>query len=96
MLNSSLLPFLHCFVVGKVNKQSPDHIGMLIYGVFNASISASNLEHEFEWNEQEQAWKRISNGTVVDNDSQIQFTIAKYVSYIVFQRERCVFVCDCL
>jgi DNA-directed RNA polymerase I subunit RPA43 len=41
----------HCFyTVGKINLQSADHIGLLIYGTFNASIPREHISQaHFEW-----------------------------------------------
>ncbi|CAO3690718.1 unnamed protein product [Umbelopsis ramanniana] len=45
-------------LAGKINLQSPDHIGLLIYGTFNASIPREHISQtHFEWRaaaEQEQ------------------------------------------
>ena len=38
--------------VGKVNKVCRDHIGLLVLGVFNASIPASEIRNEFSFAEE--------------------------------------------
>jgi DNA-directed RNA polymerase I subunit RPA43 len=35
--------------VGRINLQSEDHIGLLIYGTFNASIPKSCIPSTYEW-----------------------------------------------
>lgn len=42
--------FWHISIVGRINLQSEDHIGLLIYGTFNASIPKSRIPSTiFEW-----------------------------------------------
>ncbi|ORX47976.1 hypothetical protein DM01DRAFT_1309926 [Hesseltinella vesiculosa] len=61
-------PFCHFFItakllvwrpkkgsklVGRISLQSQDHVGLLIYGTFNASIPRSNLSEKYEWSTSE-------------------------------------------
>lgn len=39
----------HSDLVGRINLQSEDHIGLLIYGTFNASIPKSHIPSNYEW-----------------------------------------------
>ena len=42
--------------VGQINLQSEDHIGLLIYGTFNASIPKAHIPSEsYEWRATEEA-----------------------------------------
>ncbi|ORX41799.1 hypothetical protein BCR36DRAFT_407341 [Piromyces finnis] len=60
-------------IVGKVNKVSADHIGLLLYGVVNASIPSDKIRKKnFKWDENSFAWKetfgerrKICNGCVM-------------------------------
>jgi hypothetical protein len=46
--------------VGVVNKVSSDHIGLLVHGIFNASIPADQIrDSEFSFNSQSKTWMRI-------------------------------------
>ena len=57
-------------VVGRINLQSEDHIGLLIYGTFNASIPKSRIPSStYEWkvNEEEEAEKEEE---AVDEDEE--------------------------
>lgn len=58
-------------VVGVVNKVSPDHIGLLVLGVFNASIPARNIRSpEFEWDQVNAQWARAGySSTPEANDT---------------------------
>ncbi|KAI8393316.1 uncharacterized protein BYT42DRAFT_550615 [Radiomyces spectabilis] len=75
-------PFSHFFVhvkflvwkpkkgtklVGRINLQSQDHIGLLIYGTFNASIPRSRISKDlYEW----KASETNEEEEVVDNDAE--------------------------
>ncbi|GAA5799112.1 hypothetical protein EDC94DRAFT_608652 [Helicostylum pulchrum] len=72
-------PFCHFFItakflvwkpkrgtklVGRINLQSEDHIGLLIYGTFNASIPKSRIPSStFEWKINEETIEEESNDT---------------------------------
>jgi DNA-directed RNA polymerase I subunit RPA43 len=66
-------------VVGVVNKQSPDHIGVLVHGVFNASIEADQMRGVYSWNEDEHAWVHDATGDVVENDVELAFTVTRLI-----------------
>lgn len=58
----------------KVNKQSEDHVGGLVFGTFNVSIAAQELvEYGYEWNEDIGAW--CYQNEVIQNDSEIEFLV---------------------
>ncbi|KAJ1555375.1 hypothetical protein HK096_002645 [Nowakowskiella sp. JEL0078] len=55
---------------GVVNKVSPDHMGLLIHGTFNASIPADQIPQEsgeFSWNEESKCWKRKLDGNFTED-----------------------------
>lgn len=52
-------------LIGHVNKTSSDHIGILVHGLFNASINAENIPESLLYNDEEQAWGDIVNGSVI-------------------------------
>ncbi|KAJ3190388.1 hypothetical protein HDU85_000684 [Gaertneriomyces sp. JEL0708] len=71
-------PDLNSNVVGVVNKVSPDHIGLLVHGVFNASIPADNIRRgEFTWDEDTAGWRRTTGDVdmVVKPGSILRFTV---------------------
>ncbi|KAI9013289.1 hypothetical protein BC832DRAFT_549276 [Gaertneriomyces semiglobifer] len=71
-------PDLNSNVVGVVNKVSPDHIGLLVHGVFNASIPADNIRRgEFTWDEDTAGWRRTTgdDDVVVKPGSILRFTV---------------------
>lgn len=57
-------------IVGVVNKVSPDHIGLLVFGVFNASIPSYQIRSpEFRWDQINSQWARSSEQVLIDNDN---------------------------
>lgn len=66
-------------LVGVVNKQSSDHIGLLVYGIFNASIPSAAIRDAFSWHEQEQAWVLDATGEVVDHGCAMRLVVDKAV-----------------
>lgn len=84
-------PVVGARLTGQVNKQSADHIGLLIYGVFNASIPASKIRKDFEWNPLANAgmgcWILRSTGEMVEDDCELSFLVDEYAAIIV----HCVF-----
>lgn len=56
-------------LVGSVNSLSKDRIGLLVFGVFNATISIDQLPPQAEWSETNEKWtlgsKTVSLGTVI-------------------------------
>ncbi|KAJ2994713.1 hypothetical protein HDV02_001368 [Globomyces sp. JEL0801] len=63
-------------LVGVVNKVSPDHIGCLVYGLFNASIAADQFpKKEWVWDEDAHHW--VVSGNVIQPGSIVKFKVAK-------------------
>jgi DNA-directed RNA polymerase subunit E'/Rpb7 len=93
-------PFLHFYInvvftvfrpekksilVGVVNKVSPDHIGCLVYGLFNASIAADQFQSGtdtsgYTWDDNEHNWSAESDlgQLVITPGSIIKFSVIKY------------------
>ncbi|KAL6590164.1 hypothetical protein U3516DRAFT_612971 [Neocallimastix sp. 'constans'] len=64
-------------IVGKVNKVSADHIGLLLYGVVNASIPSDKIRKKnFKWDENSFAWKEtFGDRRKICNGCVLRFTI---------------------
>lgn len=64
-----------------VNKVSPDHIGLLVLGVFNASIPSDQIRKgEFEWDSDEFKWiRKDADHTGLEPGSVIRFSVKEYV-----------------
>ncbi|KAJ1336483.1 hypothetical protein BSLG_007267 [Batrachochytrium salamandrivorans] len=70
---------------GVVNKVSPDHIGLLVYGMFNASIPSSHIRHdEFYWDTDGHAWRFSSakdkSTLFIATNSIVKFTVDSLIS----------------
>mmetsp|Transcript_8354 Transcript_8354/g.16076 ORF Transcript_8354/g.16076 Transcript_8354/m.16076 type:complete len:178 (-) Transcript_8354:130-663(-) len=63
-------------MVGKVNKIGEDFIGLLILGVFNATIPKSDIGEEYKCKMDDQSWLHIK-------DSSKSITIGSNVCFIV-------------
>ncbi|TPX32449.1 hypothetical protein SmJEL517_g04452 [Synchytrium microbalum] len=73
-------PQLRSNLVGIVNKTSPDHIGLLVFGTFNASIPADAIRRdEYIWNEDEWCWLHVKRMEAVGVGSVMRFTVADLV-----------------
>lgn len=59
-------------IVGRINLQSQDHIGMLIYGTFNASIPKAHIpSNRYEWRvSEEEAKPFVGNQDGEDTDKR--------------------------
>lgn len=59
-------PQVDSWLIGIVNKISPDHIGIIVYNLFNASIASSDLS---KWSYNDKSWsyqkKIIKKGTLL-------------------------------
>ncbi|KAJ3400345.1 hypothetical protein HDU80_007065 [Chytriomyces hyalinus] len=67
-------------LVGLVNKVSSDHIGLLVHGVFNASIAAEHVRKtEFKFNNSTKVWNRCVDGNETADSiapgSIVKFTV---------------------
>ncbi|KAI9334975.1 hypothetical protein BDR26DRAFT_866527 [Obelidium mucronatum] len=68
-------------IVAIVNKVSSDHIGLLVHGVFNASIAAEHIQKtEYHFNHGAKAWRRVDEdgeptGEKIAAGSVVKFTI---------------------
>ena len=61
-------PQIGSWLIGTVNKISPDHIGIIVYNLFNASIASSDLKPK--WTQKGDYWisqkkSKIHVGTLV-------------------------------
>ncbi|KAI8802382.1 hypothetical protein BJ742DRAFT_833393 [Cladochytrium replicatum] len=76
-------PSIGSLLLGVVNKVSPDHVGLLVHGVFNASIPANQLRpDEFRWDDEEGCWKETSvhGGELkIDTGSVVRFSVADLI-----------------
>lgn len=66
-------------IVGVVNKQSPDHVGLLIYDIFNGSIPSHHLTAKYEWSYESDCWIDKSTNDLVDAGTAMSFLVTGYV-----------------
>lgn len=57
---------------GEINKISSGHIGILIYGVFNASVMSENLK-EWSYNEDGECWEK--EGESMEVGGEVEFKV---------------------
>ncbi|KAJ3192626.1 hypothetical protein HK101_006206 [Irineochytrium annulatum] len=63
---TAFCPIVGSDIDGIVNKVSSDHIGLLVHGVFNASIPSDEIRaNDFKWDDDEFAFRCIGNGGLV-------------------------------
>ena len=62
-------------ISGIVKKQNMDHLGLLVNGVFNASVSSDQIRPAFIWNETENSWVLQETGEIIDDGTEIVFTV---------------------
>ncbi|KAJ3301293.1 hypothetical protein HDU76_005786, partial [Blyttiomyces sp. JEL0837] len=71
-------------IVGVVNKVSPDHIGLLVHGVFNASIPADHIRrNEFIWKEKHMEWRRRGAAAAEGEGSHISIKPGSVVRFAI-------------
>lgn len=58
---------------GVVNQWSGEHLSLLLFNYFNATIYASQMEASLRWNEEEQVWQRPGDREDISLGSQIEF-----------------------
>ncbi|KAI8904175.1 hypothetical protein DFJ77DRAFT_552301 [Powellomyces hirtus] len=74
-------------IIGVVNKVSNDHIGLLVHGIFNASIPSDKIRrNEFRYSEEEEAWKQpqsdnssSSSVVVLGVGAVVRFTVVELI-----------------
>eukprot|EP00128_Syssomonas_multiformis_P017371 Colp12_sorted_trinity150504_noHs@9167 len=63
-------------LVGKVSILGSDHIGLLVHGLFNASVSREAISADFEFDEQAGNWYNSENSEVrIQEDTYVVFTV---------------------
>lgn len=62
-------------LIGSVTKVSPDHIGLLVSGLFNASIAATAVRSEFHY--ENDGWHSRKTGSIIEIGSDVRFDVLK-------------------
>ncbi|KAJ3276211.1 hypothetical protein HDV01_005659 [Terramyces sp. JEL0728] len=68
-------PKVQDLMIGVVNKVSPDHVGCLVYGLFNASIARESLP-EWTWDYEENVW--TAGDVIVQPGSVVKFKAERF------------------
>lgn len=55
-------PSIGQILVGRINQQSPDHIGLLLQGTFNASIPREEITSAYKYNKEAEEWTVSMDG----------------------------------
>lgn len=76
-------PVVGSYVVGTVNKIESDHIGLLVNGIFNASvISSTGLSSEFEYNIAANNWINKNSNQEITIGTQLRLQISKVLHFL--------------
>ena len=78
--------YIYLFTAGVVNRVTVDHLGMLVFGTFNASISAKLIRNRFRVDENSE-WIDTKNSQHVFGIGQtVLFEVMRYsiVFYLDF------------
>ncbi len=71
-------PAVGVHIVGTVNKVEPDHIGLLIHGVFNATVPASaGLARDFEFDPKQDLWHNASVNKDIQVGTRLRIKVSK-------------------
>eukprot|EP00042_Codosiga_hollandica_P042631 m.394344 g.394344 ORF g.394344 m.394344 type:complete len:135 (-) comp56371_c0_seq28:77-481(-) len=62
-------------LTGVINQTSMDHIGLLVFGTFNASIAAENLKESYSYNEDTSEWTDGETDEVVGCERAVRFEV---------------------
>ncbi len=65
-------------LVGVVNKVSSNHIGLLVHGVFNASIPASEIPVD-AWDDDAESWRTTDKLNDIKNGTVLRFQCLKNI-----------------
>jgi DNA-directed RNA polymerase I subunit RPA43 len=75
-------PAVGSYVTGTVSKVEPDHVGLLVNGVFNAAIkSAVGLPAEFEFSQATNQWINPATSEAIEVGTQLRFKVVKILHY---------------
>ncbi|CAN0002490.1 unnamed protein product [Discosporangium mesarthrocarpum] len=65
-------------LVGRVNKVTSTHVGMLVCGIFNASVTAEELESKYEYDELSLKWQeRGGEGGIITLGAELRFAVKR-------------------
>ena len=65
-------------LTGVVNQTSADHVGLLLFGTFNASISADQLKESYVFDEDTNEWRDSETEDVLAYQSVIKFEVTGF------------------
>lgn len=76
-------PVVGSYVVGTVNKIESDHVGLLVNGIFNASvISSTGLSSEFEYSPSSNSWINKNTNEQITVGTRLRLQISKVLHFL--------------
>lgn len=88
-------PVVGAYVVGVVNKVEPDHIGLLVHGIFNASvIAATGLSQDFEYEADDSKFVNSTTDQEIEIGTKLRLKISKITHFMQVVSLECTMLDD--
>ncbi|KAL3900799.1 MAG: hypothetical protein SGCHY_001079 [Lobulomycetales sp.] len=73
-------PSIDAALKGRVSKICREHVGLLIHGSFNASISSDELANMYTWDDGSESWRsKADSGVSISTGSSLEFLVKRFV-----------------
>jgi hypothetical protein len=72
------IPTVGIKLTGTINQFSKDHVGLLVFGTFNAAISSSNMSDCYVFDELQMAWRHNKSQKLLQAETRLRFIITSF------------------